>query len=65
MSLHRFVTWRRIHGAIAMLQEPSPPIAVIADDLCFSPHGHFTRLFTKTTGMTPAKCREQVRPVIG
>jgi len=65
LSLHRFVNRRRIRKAVAMLRETSSPIAVIARDLGFSSHSHLTRLFTKTTGMSPAACREQFRPVIG
>lgn len=63
LSLHRFVNRRRIRKAVAMLQATSAPIAVIAAELGFASHSHFTRLFTTTTGMTPGGCRDQFGPV--
>lgn len=41
------------------------PLASVALDLGFSSQSHFTRLFSSLTGMTPAKYRKQVRPVVG
>ena len=65
LSLHRFVNQRRIRRALAVLQESSHPLSVVAHDLGFSSHSHFTRLFTKTTGMSPTTYQQQFRRIVG
>jgi len=61
LSLQRFVNRRRIAAAIPLLQANSDTLAGIALDLGFASQSHFTRLFSDTTGMTPAKFRKQYR----
>lgn len=61
VSLHRFVNRRRILAALETLKDPSRPLAHVALDLGFASQSHFTRLFSETTGMTPAKYRKQCR----
>lgn len=57
-SLHRFVNRRRVQAAMAAMPDPAVPLAGMAIDLGFSSQSHFTRLFGKLTGMTPARCRK-------
>lgn len=65
LSLHRFTNQRRIRRALAVLQGCTSPLAVVARDLGFSSHSHFTRTFTKTTGLTPTTYQEQFQRVVG
>ena len=65
LSLHRFVTRRRIQASLESLKDESQPLAHVALDLGFSSQSHFTRLFSDLTGMTPAKYRKQVRRPMG
>jgi len=61
LSLQRFVNRRRIGAALEWLRDPSRSLAHVALDLGFSSQSHFTRLFTGTTGMTPARYRRHFR----
>ena len=65
LSLHRFVTRRRILASFESLKEESQSLAHVALDLGFSSQSHFTRIFSDLTGMTPAKYRKQVRRTVG
>ena len=65
LSLHRFVTRRRILASFESLKVESQPLAHVALDLGFSSQSHFTRLFSELTGMTPAKYRKQVKQPVG
>lgn len=65
ISLHRFVTRRRIRASFETLKDRSQPLAHVALELGFSSQSHFTRVFSELTGMTPAKYRKQVKPVVG
>jgi AraC-like DNA-binding protein len=44
-----------------MLKDDSNPLSSIALDLGFSSQSHFTRLFSKHTGITPQRFR-RMRP---
>ena len=57
LSLDRFMNNRRIGMACSMLQEGSCPLSRISLDLGFSSQSHFTRLFSRLTGMTPQRFR--------
>lgn len=57
LSLDRFINKRRIGMSLTMLREGSVPLARIALDLGFSSQSHFTRLFSRLTGMTPQRFR--------
>lgn len=63
LSLCRFINRRRIARSLETLKNDAS-LASIALDLGFSSQSHFTRLFSGLTGMTPAKYRKQVRPVV-
>jgi len=65
LSLQRFVNRRRIAASIPLLQANSDTLAGIALDLGFATQSHFTRIFSDTTGMTPAKFRKQFRRTAG
>lgn len=65
LSLQRFINRRRLSASIPLLQANSDSLSGIALDLGFSSQSHFTRLFSDTTGMTPAKYRKQFRRVAG
>jgi len=60
-SLHRLINRRRIQASLDLLKAESVPLSHVALDLGFSSQSHFTRLFTDSTGMTPAKYRRQFR----
>lgn len=59
LSPLRFVNQRRIRRGLVVLQESSSPLASVALQLGFSSHGHFTRAFTATMGITPTRYRQQ------
>lgn len=61
LSLQRFVNRRRLQAALGRLHDPGVPIAHVAHELGFSSQSHFTRLFSRLTGMTPAKYQRQHR----
>jgi len=63
LSLHRFVNLRRIQASFPLLRDSEIPLAHVAIDLGFASQSHFTRLFSEQTGMTPAKYRQQSKPV--
>ena len=65
LSLQRFINRRRIAASIPLLQANADTLAGIALDLGFASQSHFTRLFSDTTGMTPAKFRKQHRRTVG
>lgn len=65
LSLQRFINQRRIRRSLAVLKESTSPLAVTARELGFSSHSHFTRLFTKTTGMTPTNFQQQFARMVG
>jgi AraC-like DNA-binding protein len=65
LSLYRFVNRRRILRSMESLPDDSQTLAQIALDLGFASQSHFTRLFSKLTGMTPAKYRKQFRRTLG
>lgn len=54
---HRFVVWRRIEHAKALLVSDGAPIALVARSVGFRTPGHFTTVFRRTTGMTPGAYR--------
>ena len=57
LSLDRFMNRRRIGMSLTMLREGSTPLACIALDLGLSSQSHYTRLFSRLTGMTPQRFR--------
>ncbi|HLH10524.1 MAG TPA: AraC family transcriptional regulator [Methylovirgula sp.] len=59
MPPHRFVVFRRIERAKAMLRDKSKTIIEIAFLLGFSSQSHFTQTFKSVTGLTPMQFRMQ------
>lgn len=56
-SLYRFINRRRIGTSFAMLRAGAQPLSQIALDLGFSSQSHFTRLFSRLSGITPDQFR--------
>jgi len=56
---YRYVIERRIERARGMLAEPRMSLAEIALALGFSSQSHFTRAFTRHTGMSPGAWRKR------
>ncbi|MGP9812554.1 helix-turn-helix domain-containing protein [Rhodopseudomonas sp. NSM] len=58
---HQYLLQRRVAAAQQMLQSTDHPIVQIAIDVGFQTQAHFTTVFKKMTGHTPAKWREMQR----
>jgi AraC family transcriptional regulator len=56
-SLHGYRTQLRLRLALDRLVDPSVALQVIADDLGFSSHAHFTHAFKETFGLPPSALR--------
>lgn len=65
LSLHRFVNRRRLLQSLERLKPPHACLAELSLDLGFSSQSHFTRLFSKLTGMTPARYAKQFQRTSG
>jgi AraC family transcriptional regulator len=53
----------RLDWAAAEIARDDRPIAEIASEAGFADQSHFTRLFRRHVGITPARYREEARPV--
>ncbi len=58
-----FVRACRVEHAAARLTRPGLPLAEIAAEAGFADQSHFTRVFKRATGLTPAAFRRSVRRV--
>lgn len=58
-TLRDYIIEQRINTAKEMLRFTDYPISAIANYLCFSSHSHFSDVFKKRVGMTPAAFREE------
>ena len=56
-SPHDYLTFRRIGLAKRMLRDPARPIVDIALDVGFQTQSHFTAVFKRIAGTTPARWR--------
>jgi len=65
ITLHRYVTFRRVAQAMKLLKAPEHGIADIALEVGFSCQSHLTTLFRKHTGTTPAAFRRAARTNAG
>lgn len=65
LSFHRFVTRRRVVRSLETLRTAEGSIADLGLELGFASQSHFTRIFSQSTGMTPAKYRKRFRRVVG
>jgi len=64
VSLARFVNRRRLQAAIRQFATTDGLLATLAQELGFSSPSHFTRLFSRLTGMRPGRYRRQLRPTV-
>lgn len=56
-SPHRWLTHMRVGHAKGLLAKPKLPLGTIATMCGFSDQSHFTKVFSRETGMTPAAFR--------
>jgi AraC-like DNA-binding protein len=54
---HEYLLWRRIEKAKTMLRSPNPSLVQIALEVGFQAQTHFTTVFKRLTGNTPAAWR--------
>ena len=59
MTVHQYVTEKRIEAAKSLLKYSDYPSYDIANYLCFSSHSHFISVFKAKTGMTPLQYRNR------
>ena len=55
---HRYLTYRRIERAKALIARVELPLAEVADECGFSSQAHFTRRFKQFVGTTPGEFRK-------
>lgn len=60
----RLINRRRIQASLQSLQDQSLSPADVATLAGFSSQSHFTRIFSGTTGLTPARYQAQFRPLV-
>lgn len=65
LSLNRFLNTRRIAASFALLRADAGSLAGIGLELGFSSQSHFTRLFSRLTGMSPRRFRMLHRRRVG
>jgi methylphosphotriester-DNA--protein-cysteine methyltransferase len=56
---HRWLMARRVDRAKDLMRSTEAPLAEIALKCGFSEQSHFTRVFSQTTGTTPAQWRQE------
>jgi AraC family transcriptional regulator len=52
----------RVRSACELLRDPDVPLAMIAVECGFADQSHFTRIFRRVTGTTPARFRQVLAP---
>jgi AraC family transcriptional regulator len=57
LSVHEYVTRRRVEHAQLLLQRTRHPLRDIAAQCGFSDQSHMTRVFSHRVGVTPGKYR--------
>jgi AraC family transcriptional regulator len=57
MAPHQWLVQRRIEKAKDLLSQTVHPLSVVAADCGFADQSHFTGVFTRAVGATPAECR--------
>lgn len=65
VSFQRFVNRRRVEASFERLKHAVQPLKDVSLDLGFSSQSHFTRVFSDSTGMTPARYRQEFRRTVG
>ncbi len=61
LTVHQYVIGKRIDRARTLLEKTNTPIAEVAHDCGFSDQMHLTRVFSASTGISPASFRRKVR----
>ena len=56
--VHRYLTRLRLRTSLERIAEPGADLTLIALDLGFSSHSHFTDVFRREFGRTPSEIRE-------
>jgi len=54
---HEYLLWRRVEKAKAMLRKAELPVVQVALEVGFQAQAHFTTVFKRLTGDTPASWR--------
>lgn len=57
LSLHQYRTRLRLRSALNRLADSKTDLSMLALDLGFSSHSHFTDTFRRAFGTTPSECR--------
>lgn len=65
MSLHRFQVRLRLRAALSRMSEARSDLTMLALDLGFSNHSHFTRWFRREFGVSPSEARRLSRRGLG
>jgi len=60
MPIHQYLLRLRLNLALDRLADPSTPLAVLALDLGFASHAHFTTTFRRTFGVAPSDARRSL-----
>jgi len=60
VTLHQYVTWRRIRRAKQLLRDRRYSLTEIAAETGFASQSHFTTVFSRTMGITPHRYRLSV-----
>jgi AraC family transcriptional regulator len=60
VTLHQYVTWRRIRRAQQLLRDRRYSLAEIGAETGFANQSHFTTVFARTMGITPHRYRLSV-----
>lgn len=60
MSPHQFITERRVERARVLLHDKCRSITEVGFNLAFSSQSHFTSVFRRITGITPARFRRSL-----
>jgi AraC family transcriptional regulator len=63
VSVGEYSRQLRLSWAAAQLASGDTPVATVAADAGFADQSHFTRLFKRHVGMTPARYRQHARSV--
>ena len=51
---------QQVRAACGLLRDPEPPLCFIAAECGFADQSHFTRVFHRMTGTTPARFRKTI-----
>lgn len=63
MSFKNYIIQKRIEAAKDLLSSTNLPINTIADNVGYGNYSYFTRIFKKTTNMTPIEYRDRITDV--